>query len=70
VYESAAELLQRLATEKTRGCIVLDVVMPGISGRTVKDHLQRLGSALPIVFMTGSDEPIQGGPEEVLIKPI
>jgi FixJ family two-component response regulator len=49
---------------------VLDAVMPGISGRTVKDHLQRLGSALPIVFMTGSDEPIQGGPEEVLIKPI
>lgn len=70
VYESAAELLQRLATEKACGCIVLDMVMPGISGRTVKDHLKRLGSTLPVVFMTGSDDPVQGGPEEVLIKPI
>lgn len=70
VYESAAELLQRLATEKACGCIVLDMVMPGINGRTVKEHLQRFGSVLPIVFMTGSDEPISDGPEEVLIKPI
>lgn len=39
VYESAAELLQRLATKKASGCIVLDMMMPGISGLTVKDHL-------------------------------
>jgi PleD family two-component response regulator len=47
VYESGEELLQRLAEEKASGCVLLDMVMPGISGLTVKERLKQVGSVLP-----------------------
>jgi FixJ family two-component response regulator len=44
--------------------------MPGVNGLTVQERLERIGSALPIVFMTGSVESIQGGEEGFLKKPV
>lgn len=36
-----------------RGCIVLDIRMPGMSGLELQERLNRSGSTLPIVFITG-----------------
>ena len=44
VYESAEELLARLPEQSEPGCILLDVVMPGLSGPEVQDYLRKLGS--------------------------
>ncbi len=36
-----------------RGCLVLDIRMPGMSGLELQDELGRRGSRLPIIFITG-----------------
>jgi FixJ family two-component response regulator len=36
-----------------RGCAVIDIRMPGMSGIEVFEALSKKGSALPIVFLTG-----------------
>jgi FixJ family two-component response regulator len=76
-HSSAQHLLDRLpgGVEKP-GCILLDLKMPGLDGLELQDRLTVLGSALPIVFVTGhSDIPttvraIKAGAEDFLTKPI
>ena len=51
-YASAlAFLTAHKATQ--RGCLVLDIRMPGMSGLELQERLNRSGSTLPIVFITG-----------------
>jgi RNA polymerase sigma factor (sigma-70 family) len=75
-YASAEHLLDRLPNEIERGCILLDVRIPGISGPALQDRLRELGSTLPIVFLTGyPDVPttvrtIKAGAEDFLTKPV
>ena len=58
-YPSAQHLLDRLPSESELGCILLDVLMPELSGPKLHDRLRELGSTLPIVFLTGHpDIPI------------
>lgn len=35
------------------GCLVLDIRMPDMSGLEVQQHLNRMGSMLPVIFITG-----------------
>lgn len=35
------------------GCIILDIRMPGMSGLDLQKELNRIGSVLPIIFITG-----------------
>ena len=76
VYESAQHLLDRLPIENRLGCILLDVQIPGLSGPELQERLTELGSALPVVFLTGhgdiptSVRAIKGGAEDFLTKPV
>jgi RNA polymerase sigma factor (sigma-70 family) len=76
MYESAAQLLERLPDDVHPSCVLLDVKIPGLSGPELQDRLAELGSALPIVFLTGhGDVPttvraIKAGAEDVLTKPV
>lgn len=36
-----------------RGCILIDIRMPGIDGLTLQKRLLELGSTLPVIVMTG-----------------
>jgi RNA polymerase sigma factor (sigma-70 family) len=73
VYESASRLLENLPTE--RGCILLDVQMPGLNGPQLQETLGKMGVALPIIFLTGrgdiptSVHTIKAGAEDFLSKP-
>lgn len=41
------------------GCVVLDIRMPGLGGLNVQEELQKRGSQLPIIFLSGhADVPI------------
>jgi two-component system, LuxR family, response regulator FixJ len=44
-----------LATFKANvpGCLVLDIRMPDMSGLELQQHLNRIGSMLPVIFITG-----------------
>jgi FixJ family two-component response regulator len=56
-YQTAAfadpvKFLSQFAPE-TRGCLVLDIRMPGMSGLEVQHKLNGMGSTLPLIFVTG-----------------
>jgi FixJ family two-component response regulator len=58
-FASAESFLQSSSVAETR-CLILDVHMPGMSGLELQDHLSRLGSEIPIIFITAySDETIK-----------
>jgi FixJ family two-component response regulator len=50
-FASAAEFLASDSATSAK-CLVLDVAMPGMSGPELQNELKRLGSDIPIVFIT------------------
>jgi FixJ family two-component response regulator len=75
-YSSAQQLLDHLPDESQPGCLLLDVRIPGLSGPELQDRLAKLGSALPIVFLTGyadvrtTVQTIKAGADDFLTKPV
>ena len=73
IHNSAAEFLAMLKPE-TRGCVVSDLKMPGLDGMALQQALQKAGSPLPILFLTGhGDIPVtvqamRRGAEDFLTK--
>lgn len=51
-YSSALEFLENYDQTKS-GCLVLDIRMPHMTGLDLQKKLAELGSALPIIFITG-----------------
>ncbi|MET4121576.1 FixJ family two-component response regulator [Bradyrhizobium sp. JR1.5] len=76
VYASAQELLDRLPSDGSPGCILLDVQMPDLDGPALQKTLGEFGSALPIIFLSGhTDIPItvraiKAGARDFLSKPV
>ena len=57
-------------------CLVLDLALPGVSGLELQQALEREGSSLPIVFLTGrgdipaSVSAMKHGAADFLTKPV
>lgn len=51
-FANPADFLAQFEPD-THGCIVLDIRMPGMSGLELQQHLNRTGSMLPVIFITG-----------------
>ncbi|HEX9181397.1 MAG TPA: response regulator [Burkholderiales bacterium] len=57
-YGSAEEFLDA-CNRDARGCLVLDMRMPGMSGLELHEKLQQRGCTLPVIFLTGhADVPM------------
>jgi FixJ family two-component response regulator len=52
VFARPSEFLSRFRTD-AHGCLVLDIRMPEMSGLEVQQQLNRMGSMLPVIFITG-----------------
>ncbi len=50
-YSSATDLLGQIGP-KSRGCVVADLHMPGMSGLELQQALARLGIAMPFILIT------------------
>ncbi|MBI2801386.1 MAG: response regulator transcription factor [Gammaproteobacteria bacterium] len=48
-----AESFLRAYKKEWRGCVLLDIRMPGMDGLSLQKHLADLGGELPIIVMTG-----------------
>jgi two-component system response regulator FixJ len=59
-----------------RGCLVLDIRMPGMTGLELQARLAQIGSSLPIIFITGHGdvpmavEAMRQGALDFLRKPV
>jgi len=51
-YPSGDDLLARISPE-TRGCVIADLVMPGVSGLELQARLTQRGVTMPVVFLSG-----------------
>lgn len=51
-FPSAADFLAKMNSDR-HGCVVLDVRMPEMSGLELQQHMNRKGSILPVIFITG-----------------
>jgi RNA polymerase sigma factor (sigma-70 family) len=75
-YPSAQQFLDRLPEEDQRGCILLDVRIPNLSGPELQERLGKLGLSLPIIFLSGyadvsiTVKTIKAGAEDFLTKPV
>jgi FixJ family two-component response regulator len=74
-FSSADEFLVTCNPE-TRGCIILDINMPGMDGPQLQETLKQRGSGLQIIFLTGqgsipqSVRAIKSGAIDFLTKPV
>jgi FixJ family two-component response regulator len=73
-HASAQDFLDGHDAERP-GCLVLDIRMPGMSGLELQEHLNRVHSMIPIVFITGHGdvpmavEAMQHGAVDFIQKP-
>jgi len=74
-YSSASEFLRRNDPE-SRGCIIVDLRMPGQSGLELQERLATSGSQVPVIFLTGhgdiptSVRAMRDGAVDFLTKPV
>jgi FixJ family two-component response regulator len=74
-YASAGEFLLEM-TAQPKGCVLLDLHMPGMSGLELLDLLRAAGSRLPIIAVTGRSDAflkervVRAGALTLLDKPI
>lgn len=74
-YPNAEEFLKDLDSQ-TPGCILLDVRMPGLSGPELQEKLLRMGTKIPIVFITSFADidvainTLKTGAMDFLLKPV
>jgi len=54
-FSSAEAFLSSDCVEKT-GCLILDVMMPGMTGLDLQQELTRRGQKIPVIFITARKE--------------
>lgn len=73
-FSSGGEFLKAV-DRSTRGCVLLDVRMPGIDGLEVQRRMSEAGIALPVIMLTGHGDislavrAVKAGAIEFLEKP-
>jgi two-component system, LuxR family, response regulator FixJ len=73
-FAAASEFLKAYEPQ-TAGCLICDIVMPGMTGLELQTELNRFGSRLPVIFISAySDIPtavtaMQRGAFDFLVKP-
>jgi FixJ family two-component response regulator len=73
-FSSADEFLLSNSVDRTM-CLVLDIVMPGMSGLDLQKELKSRGYKIPIIFITAQrDEAVrkrvlEQGAVDILLKP-
>ena len=74
-FTAASEFLTQ-HREESRGCVLVDLRMPDMSGIELQEALAKTANPLPVIFLTGhgdiptSVQAIKSGAEDFLTKPV
>ena len=74
-YASAEDFLATYSPNNS-GCLLLDIMMPGMSGLELQEALVSLRNNTPVIFLTGSDEvkvavkALKAGAVDFIEKPV
>ena len=74
-YAAGRDFLESLKA-RIPDCLVLDLHLPGLTGVEVLQELRQQAPRLPVVVVTGKDEPgrretvLAGGAADYLLKPL
>ena len=63
-YASGEEFLSALRGSVEVDCSVIDLMMPGMTGLEVQEHMNQAGLDVPVIFMTAHE--IDGAEEQAL----
>jgi two-component system, LuxR family, response regulator FixJ len=73
-FAAATEFLAAYVPQAA-GCLICDIVMPGMTGLELQSELNRRGSTLPVIFISARNDiptavtAIQRGAFDFLVKP-
>jgi len=73
---SCAEEFLRACSPSVRGCLLLDLKMPGMDGPALQEELTRRGFLMPVIFLSGygtipeTVRAIKAGAVNFLTKPV
>jgi FixJ family two-component response regulator len=77
IFSSAEQFLDQQQNHNNRsGCLLVDVWIPGLSGRELQGRLHEAGSTLPVVFVSACNDintvvqTVKAGAEDFLVKPV
>ena len=74
IFSSSEEFLKDVPCE-TSGCLLLDIIMPGMNGLELQEHLNSSGYKMPVIFVTAvekthyREKAINGGAAGYILKP-
>jgi FixJ family two-component response regulator len=74
-FRSGQDFLENLHVQPP-DCLILDLHLPGLTGLDVQHHLRATGATIPVIVITGRDEPglaerVSGaGASAFLLKPV
>jgi len=75
-FESGEAIIKEIRKGLSPGCVLLDLLMPGMSGEETLTALQRLDPDLPVIITSGQEDIelavriIRQGAYDYLVKPI
>ena len=55
---ASAEAFLQADPQRSVGCLMLDLELPGMSGLALLKHLEALGSTLPVIVITGREDAL------------
>src|SRR5438067_13900156 len=74
--ESGDQAVARLSSGFVPSLMVLDVVMPGINGIEVLEHVKKINSSIPVIILSAGGQTktvvdaMKMGAADVLVKPL
>lgn len=74
-YENAHFFLEKYNCDK-KGCIIMDVRLPGMSGLELLEHLRRQKNHMPVIVITGHGDiqmavrAMKAGALDFILKPV
>lgn len=74
IYNNAFNFLEEYNLD-LRGCLLIDVRMPGMSGLQLQEHLSELGNSMPIIMLTAHGDismavrALKAGALDFIVKP-